>query len=47
MNVFVAGGAGHIGSACVEELLNAGHAVTVYDNLSEGHRPDLTAHVCA
>ncbi|MGA9449768.1 MAG: UDP-glucose 4-epimerase GalE [Verrucomicrobiia bacterium] len=38
MNVFVTGGAGYIGSICTEELLNAGHAVTVYDNLSEGHR---------
>src|ERR1700686_2347729 len=38
MNVFVTGGAGYIGSVCVEELLNAGHKVTVYDNLSEGHR---------
>jgi UDP-glucose 4-epimerase len=38
MNVFVTGGAGYIGSICVEELLNAGHAVTVLDNLSEGHR---------
>lgn len=38
MNVFVTGGAGYIGSSCVEELLNAGHAVAVYDNLSEGHR---------
>lgn len=38
MNVFVTGGAGYIGSICVEELLNAGHAVTVFDNLSEGHR---------
>ncbi len=38
MNVFVTGGAGYIGSVCAEELLNAGHAVTVYDNLSEGHR---------
>ena len=38
MNIFVAGGAGYIGSVCVEELLNAGHDVTVYDNLSEGHR---------
>src|SRR5262245_17444376 len=38
MNVFVTGGAGYIGSVCTEELLNAGHAVTVYDNLSEGHR---------
>ena len=37
-NVFVSGGAGYIGSVCVEELLDAGHAVTVFDNLSEGHR---------
>lgn len=37
MNVFVTGGAGYIGSVCVEELLNAGHQVTVYDNLTEGH----------
>lgn len=38
MNVFVTGGAGYIGSICVEELLNAGHQVTVFDNLTEGHR---------
>jgi UDP-glucose 4-epimerase len=38
MNVFVTGGAGYIGSICVEELINAGHSVTVFDNLSEGHR---------
>ncbi len=38
MKVFVTGGAGYIGSVCVEELINAGHAVTVYDNLTEGHR---------
>jgi UDP-glucose 4-epimerase len=38
MNVFVTGGAGYIGSICTEELINAGHAVTVYDNLIEGHR---------
>jgi UDP-glucose 4-epimerase len=38
MNVFVTGGAGYIGSICVEELLNAGHSVTVFDNLIEGHR---------
>jgi UDP-glucose 4-epimerase len=38
MNVFVTGGAGYIGSVCVEELLNAGHRVTVFDNLTEGHR---------
>src|ERR1041385_6950717 len=38
MNVFVTGGAGYIGSRGPEELLNAGHQVAVYDNLSEGHR---------
>ncbi len=38
MNVLVTGGAGYIGSVCTEELLNAGHQVTVYDNLTEGHR---------
>ena len=38
MNVFVTGGAGYIGSVCVEQLCNAGHAVTVLDNLTEGHR---------
>jgi len=38
MNIFVTGGAGYIGSICVEELLNAGHSVSVFDNLSEGHR---------
>src|ERR1043165_3296753 len=38
MNVFVTGGAGYIGSVCVEELIDAGHQVTAYDNLSEGHR---------
>ncbi len=38
MNVFVTGGAGYIGSICTEALLQAGHQVTVYDNLSEGHR---------
>lgn len=43
MNVFVTGGAGYIGSVCVEELLNAGHTVTVFDNLSEGHRAAVDA----
>ncbi len=38
MNVFVTGGAGYIGSVCVEELLKAGHSVTVLDDLSVGHR---------
>lgn len=38
MNILVTGGAGYIGSICVEQLVTAGHAVTVFDNLTEGHR---------
>jgi UDP-glucose 4-epimerase len=38
MHTFVTGGAGYIGSVCAEQLLDAGHTVTVLDNLSEGHR---------
>ena len=41
MNILVTGGAGYIGSVCVEELINAGHQVTVYDNLTEGHRSSV------
>ncbi len=37
MRILVTGGAGYIGSVCVETLAAAGHAVCVYDNLSEGH----------
>jgi UDP-glucose 4-epimerase len=38
MRILITGGAGYIGSICVEEVLNAGHEVAVYDDLSEGHR---------
>lgn len=38
MKIFVTGGAGYIGSICVEQLINQGHSVTVFDNLTEGHR---------
>lgn len=51
MNVLVTGGAGYIGSVCTEELLEAGHEVTVLDNLTEGHRSAVDprarfVHVC-
>ena len=36
--VLVTGGAGYIGSIAVEQLLDAGHKVIVYDNLIKGHR---------
>ena len=38
MKILVTGGAGYIGSVCVEDLLNRGHNVTVFDNLTEGHK---------
>lgn len=38
VRILVTGGAGYIGSVCVEHLLESGHRVIVLDNLSEGHR---------
>jgi UDP-glucose 4-epimerase len=38
MRLFVTGGAGYIGSICVAAALEAGHEVTVFDNLAKGHR---------
>jgi UDP-glucose 4-epimerase len=38
VKILVTGGAGYIGSVCVEDLLNRGHEVTVLDNLTEGHK---------
>jgi len=41
MAVLVSGGAGYIGSVCVERLLAAGEDVVVLDDLSRGHREAL------
>ncbi|VVM05673.1 UDP-glucose 4-epimerase [Methylacidimicrobium tartarophylax] len=38
MKILVTGGAGYVGSICVEHLLDSGIATVVVDNLSEGHR---------
>src|ERR1051325_3370374 len=38
MRVLVTGGAGYIGSVVAEVLMARGHAVSIYDDLSEGYR---------
>lgn len=43
MPVLVVGGAGYIGSHAVRSLLESGHGVWVYDNLSQGHAPSVPA----
>jgi UDP-glucose-4-epimerase GalE len=43
MRILVTGGAGYIGSHTVKRLLARGHDVTVYDNLSVGHRQAVPA----
>jgi UDP-glucose 4-epimerase len=41
-NFLVTGGLGFVGSHLTEELYNAGHEVTVLDNLSNGHLNNLS-----
>src|SRR2546430_5640578 len=41
MKILVVGGGGYIGSVCAELLLDEGHDVSIFDNLSEGHRAAL------
>ena len=41
MKAFVTGGAGFIGSALTDRLLQAGHQVTVFDNLTTGYKEHL------
>src|SRR5258707_1300971 len=43
MHLLVTGGAGYLGSAAAQALLAAGHTVTVFDNLSHGHRAAVPA----
>ncbi len=41
MNILVTGGAGFIGSHFSDQLISAGHRVTIIDNLSSGSRVNL------
>jgi UDP-glucose 4-epimerase len=41
MRVLVTGGAGYVGSVIATRLLESGHAVTVFDDLSRGHRASV------
>ena len=43
MKILVVGGAGYIGSICAELLLDEGHEVVIFDNLTEGHRSAVDA----
>ena len=38
MKIFVTGGAGYVGSACLRLLLAEGHDAVAFDNLYKGHR---------
>jgi UDP-glucose 4-epimerase len=45
MKVFVTGGAGYIGSNLVDRLMQHGHHVVVYDNLSSGRKEFVEQHL--
>ena len=45
MKAFITGGAGFIGSHLVDTLIDQGHTVTIYDNLSSGNKQFLEHHL--
>lgn len=45
MKIFVTGGAGFIGSHVTKKLLEQGHSMTVYDDLSSGYKENLDPRI--
>src|SRR3712207_2314052 len=43
MRILITGGAGYIGSHVVRALGKLGHDITIYDNLSTGHKQAVTS----
>ena len=46
MKVLITGGAGYIGSHTARELLEAGHEVTIFDNLLDSHSHGIQTSSC-
>ena len=46
LKLVVTGGAGYVGSVCTARLIEAGHEVTIVDDLSTGHADAVHASAC-
>lgn len=44
MKIFITGGAGYVGSACLRHAAAQGHEVMAFDNLVQGHRAAVDGH---
>lgn len=44
MKIFITGGAGYVGSACLRHVAEQGHEVMAYDNLVMGHADAVDGH---
>lgn len=44
MRIFITGGAGYVGSACLRYVAEQGHEVMAYDNLVMGHKDAVDGH---
>ncbi len=45
MKILVTGGTGYIGSVTIRKLLEAGHEISVFDNVERGHRESMAPGV--